>query len=132
MEKSDLLKVIFQFERAQKKFDLILSKDIHKDEAYLDASIQRFEFCYELCWKSLKRCLLLKGIDAKPPKDVFKEAFKLGWLREGDDFWSQMVDDRNQTSHTYNDQTALEIYSRLGSYRDAFSELIPRLRKLFE
>jgi Nucleotidyltransferase substrate binding protein like len=32
----------------------------------LDGTIQRFEFTFELLWKSAKRALLAQGIDARP------------------------------------------------------------------
>ncbi len=34
----------------------------------VDACIQRFEFCIELTWKTLKRCLAIEGIEANTPR----------------------------------------------------------------
>ena len=123
MVKSDIEKVLAQFAKAVSRFDEALSREPGADPLALDASTQRFEFCFELCWKLLKRSLLFQGIDATSPRDVFKEAFRQGWLSEGDNFWAKMIEDRNLTSHTYNEERALEIYSRFASYREAFSRI---------
>ena len=98
----------------------------------IDASIQRFEFSFEMSWKTLKRFLEYKGVSAKTPRDVFKEAFKLGLLKEGDDLWSQMIEDRNQTSHTYNRQIAQKVYSNLASYLKAYNNLNQTLQTILD
>ncbi len=51
-------------------------------------------------------------------------AFRLGWLTEGDEFWIQMIKDRNITSHTYSKPLENKIYARLQSYYDAYQKLI--------
>jgi nucleotidyltransferase substrate binding protein (TIGR01987 family) len=65
-----------------------------------DATIQRFEFVVELCWKTLKRCLLIEGIEAYTPKEVLKQAFQSHWL-DSEKIWLEMLDDRNLMSHIY-------------------------------
>lgn len=45
---------------------------IHKD-----ATIQRFEFTFELAWKTLKEYIKDQGFDCKSPKNCFREATKL-------------------------------------------------------
>ncbi|MBI4128210.1 MAG: nucleotidyltransferase substrate binding protein [Parcubacteria group bacterium] len=49
-----------------------------KDEFSRDSVIQRFEYTYELCWKSLKRYLFLNAqIEESNIKNLFREAAKL-------------------------------------------------------
>jgi nucleotidyltransferase substrate binding protein (TIGR01987 family) len=129
MDASDLEKILSQFENALQRFSEALARDINKDSLVLDAAIQRFEFCFELSWKVLRRYLAREGINASTPREVFKEAFKLGWLAEGDALWSRMITDRNLTSHTYNQKTALDLYSRLPGYRKACEGLLELLKK---
>ena len=129
MDASDLEKILSQFESALQRFSEALERDIQKDSLFLDAAIQRFEFCFELSWKVLRRHLAREGIAASTPREAFKEAFKLGWLAEGDTFWSRMIADRNLTSHTYNQKTALDLYSRLPGYRKAYQGLLELLKK---
>ena len=81
-----------------------------------DASIQRFEFSYELCWKTLKIYLEeMHGIRAVSPRLVFKEAFALDLL-ENEDIFIEMIESRNTLSHTYNEDQAQSIYVKCGEY----------------
>jgi nucleotidyltransferase substrate binding protein (TIGR01987 family) len=78
-----------------------------------DGVIQRFEFTFELAWKVLKARLDFEGFpEANSPRAVIKQAFQLGWLSD-EGAWLSLLDDRNQTSHTYDSATALVIYQRI-------------------
>ena len=132
MEKSDLLIVLGQFSEAVNRLGEVLKKDIKQDDSYLDASIHRFEFCFELGWKAMKRVLLSKGIDVRSPKDTFQAALKQGWLSEGDGFWTDLLESRNLTSHTYDVAKAKKIYAKLPSYLNAFQNLSHVLKHQIE
>ncbi len=41
-----------------------------------------------------------------------------------------MLDDRNRTSHTYNEHTAESIYARVPTYHQALATLLMRLEAL--
>jgi nucleotidyltransferase substrate binding protein (TIGR01987 family) len=84
---------------------------------YLEGTIQIFEGCFELAWKAMKEKLLsVKGVDARQPKPVLQEAFIAGWIAD-EKMWLKMLDDRNNTSHTYDKATADEIYEHIiGNY----------------
>ena len=86
-----------------------------RTEFMIDATIQRFEFCIELFWKTLKRQLEYEGIEATTPRETMKHAYKNGWLRE-ETLWIDMLDDRNRTSHIYNEEMANEIYDHIKDY----------------
>jgi len=47
-----------------------------KSDIVRDATIQRFEFTFELLWKALKLCLEDEGVLVNTPKDSFREAFR--------------------------------------------------------
>lgn len=83
-----------------------------KTEWTRDAAIQRFEFTFELAWKAVARLARVEGIEAPSPRQALRAAMRLGWI-EDDPAWLAMLDDRNRTSHTYNEATAEAIYSRL-------------------
>ncbi|MDP3090771.1 MAG: nucleotidyltransferase substrate binding protein [Nitrospira sp.] len=101
------------------------------NEFVRDSAIQRFEFTFELLWKSLKAYAEESGVEAYSPRDTFRTAFQLGLLSE-DRPWLQMLEDRNLTSHTYNEVTAETIYSHLPAYlriiREAQAELTRRMK----
>lgn len=64
--------------------------------------IQRFEYTFELAWKTLKDFLESEGIVISPatPRQVLKEAFRARVLADGQ-VWIDMLDHRNLLSHTY-------------------------------
>jgi nucleotidyltransferase substrate binding protein (TIGR01987 family) len=122
--------ILKQYETAVVRLGEALTRSPDEDSLALDASIQRFEFCYELGWKTIKRFLSERGLEESLPREVFKAAFRQGWLSEGDAFWVGMMKDRNMTSHTYDEKQAREIYSRIPSYQKAFRRLVEHLKNL--
>ena len=64
--------------------------------------IQRFEYTFELAWKTLKDYLEEGGLVISPvtPRQVIKEAFAAKIISDGD-VWIKMLDNRNLLSHTY-------------------------------
>ena len=93
-----------------------------------DASIKRFEFSFELAWKSIQKYLYGEGISCASPKSCFREAYKAGWVTDSP-LWIRMIEDRNLTVHTYNESVAEDIYSRLSSYLPLVEGLIENLKK---
>jgi nucleotidyltransferase substrate binding protein (TIGR01987 family) len=81
-----------------------------ENEFIRDSVIQRFEFSYELAWKMLKLKLEQEGIEAATPRAVIREAVAAHLLDDGNR-WSEMLQKRNLTSHTYDDRLAREVYA---------------------
>ncbi len=88
----------------------------------IDASIQRFEFTFELLWKALKIHLSEIGIEASSPRAVFQEAYQQHWIDDAD-LWLKMMKDRNLTSHTYNEATADDIYADVKGFLNPIEKL---------
>ncbi len=65
--------------------------------------IQRFEYCFELSWKTVKDYLEESGFvfATVTPRQVLKDAFAAKVLADGQ-IWIDMLDHRNLLSHTYN------------------------------
>ncbi|XVN40687.1 MAG: HI0074 family nucleotidyltransferase substrate-binding subunit [Rickettsia endosymbiont of Argas persicus] len=112
------------FVRLSFKLEAIYLKKVTEDEAYIDATIQRFEFIFELAWKFLKEYFSQMGIILNYPKEVIKDAYAAGIIND-EDLWIHMLLDRNMTSPTYDEKLANEIYSRIKNY-------VPELRKLLD
>ena len=73
-------------------------------------AIQFFEICFELSWKLLKDYLEYEGYtDVASPRAAIKQAFNIGLLTDGHE-WLQLLNDRNMTSHVYDEETAKNIY----------------------
>ena len=107
--------------RALSKLKESLSRDPEKDDIVIDATIQRFEFTYELSWKLMKSYLEYNGVtDISSPRSTIKTSFKEGLIEDGE-LWLKMLEDRNRTSHTYDEATALDIYNNI---RNAYITLL--------
>lgn len=70
--------------------------------------IQFFEVALELSWKTLKDYLESDGFQVKTPRETFKQAYQLGLIEDGE-VWLQALEDRNLTSHTYDESTSRKI-----------------------
>jgi nucleotidyltransferase substrate binding protein (TIGR01987 family) len=80
--------------------------------------IQRFEFCFDLFWKSLKDHLEKSyGISVASPRAVFREVFGQGLLHENEyKLLEEMIGDRNDASHRYDQAMAESIAKNISSY----------------
>lgn len=82
-----------------------------------EGAVQRFEFTFELAWKTLKDYLEHNGIvlDQVVPSNVIKQAFAAKVISDGQ-LWIDMLRCRNLMSHTYDeavfDQAVREMAAR--------------------
>ena len=86
-----------------------------ESELVRDATIQRFEFTFEVVWKALKLYLERQGYECGGPRPTLKKAFAENLISnpgEGD-VWLQMLEDRNLTSHAYDEALARRIYRNI-------------------
>lgn len=78
-------------------------------ELELQGLIKAFEFTYELAWNTLRDYLIYSGYtDLTGSRDTIKLAFKAGLIENGVE-WMEMIQTRNLTSHTYDEDTAKEV-----------------------
>lgn len=93
-----------------------------------DGAIQRFEFCTELVWKTLREYLIDQGYtDINSPKSVMRQAYADG-LVDNEQAWIDLLNDRNLTSHIYDEATAARIYDLIVSrYCPMFAAVIDKL-----
>ena len=80
-----------------------------------DAAIQRFEFTFEVIWKTLKLFLERQGHECGGPRSTLKKAFTEGLISSPDeaDLWLALLEDRNLTSHAYDEGLAARIYQHI-------------------
>jgi len=83
-----------------------------------DATIKRFEYCFELSWKTSKVFLKEeKGNLVMAPKECFKTLGKYELLSPEEVEKSlNMVDDRNETTHAYGEKFIQALYPRIKEY----------------
>jgi nucleotidyltransferase substrate binding protein (TIGR01987 family) len=91
--------------------------------------IQRFEYCFELAWKTVKDYMEQSGIvfATIAPRQVLKEAFAAKIIADGQ-VWIDMLDHRNLLSHTYSqasfEQAVDAIHTRYLAGFDALHEFL--------
>ncbi len=101
-----------------------------KTEFTRDASIQRFEYTFELTWKILKRYLREEiQIDEYRIKNIFRHAARIK-LIVNTEAWFSYLNARNLTSHTYNVATAEEVYKVAQAFMQDVERLLQNLEKL--
>ncbi len=118
-----------QFGKALQRLHEVLELD--ETPVVRDALIQRFEFTYELAWKSMFYWLRDQGEDVpEVVRQVLQAAFRTGLIGDPK-LWEQTKDSRNQTSHTYNELKAVEVAGFVRAHAlAAFDALGERLNSL--
>ena len=95
-----------------------------KDEFIRDACIQRFEYTYELCVKSLRRQLTVMSdspseIDGLGYRDMIRMGVERGFIKS-EKPWFGYRELRNITSHVYDPAKARKVFNALRRFqRDA-------------
>lgn len=99
------------------------AKERELSELEQQGLIQAFEFTHELAWNVIKDFLESRGANGfYGSKDVTREAFAKGLIEDGE-AWMEMIQSRNRTSHTYNEETADQIADAiLSRYMSAFEK----------
>lgn len=83
------------------------------EELIKEGLIQRFEYTHELAWNVMKDYAFFQGNSTVGgSRDATREAFRLQII-ENADIWMDMIQSRNKTSHTYNEEIANEIFGKI-------------------
>ncbi len=117
------------FLRAVTRLQDVLQVD--ESDIVRDSLIQRFEFSYELAWKCLFYWLRDQG-ETVPEmvRPVIQAAFRAGII-DDPQTWERIKDNRDETSHTYNEGKAVEVAAFVRAHAiSAFESLADRLRTL--
>ena len=113
------------------KEDGTIEEDSFLDDIIKEGLIQRFEYTHELAWNVLKDFLENAGNNnIFGSKDATREAFAAGLISNGE-VWMDMIKSRNKTSHTYNQETADDIFMKIvNHYHQEFNLLKNRMEAL--
>lgn len=88
---------------------LLEALDLDETDIVRDALIQRFEFTFEMAWKTLFRYLADRGETmAAKAWDVLPVAFESKLIDDAE-VWDRMREYRNDLSHEYNEAKAIEL-----------------------
>jgi nucleotidyltransferase substrate binding protein (TIGR01987 family) len=118
-----------RFQNFEKAFTL-LHEALEKGPSMLsllekEGVIQRFEYSFELAWKTVKDFLEADGLLITPvtPRQVLKDAFVAKIIVDGQ-VWIDMLDHRNLLSHTYDSSVFEEAVDAIAArYLHAMDEL---------
>ncbi len=103
------------------------------DQLAKEGMIQRFEFCMELAWKTMKDYLESQNIvfGQVTPRAVLKESIAGNLISDGES-WMSALDARNKLSHTYDfkkfEAVIEEIHTR---YLDCIGVLYEKLSEAY-
>lgn len=98
-----------------------------------DATIQRFEYSYEISHKMLKRYLEMTEsstgeIEEMAFPTLIRTGAEKGLLQNSWDVWSLYRQARNLTSHTYNAEKAKEVFKTIPGFLNDAQYLLKQLQ----
>lgn len=91
------------FEKAHRQFDSAIQNFENLNVLEKEGLIQRFEYTFELAWKTLKDYLESQGVPVSFPREVIKASFHYGLIKDGET-WMDMLEKRNLLAHTYDEE----------------------------
>lgn len=97
-----------RFQNFEKSLDLLTEALNIKEPDIIQKAglIQFFEMTFELAWNTIKDYLQEEGFtEIDTPRAAIKKAFEVNLIKDGH-LWLNLIQDRNLTSHTYNEKTA--------------------------
>lgn len=86
------------------------------NDIYQDALIKRFEFTFELAWKTLREFMLDQGysLEILSPKGVISFAWREGII-SNEELWLDMLQSRNMSAHDYGRELSADIADKISN-----------------
>lgn len=103
-----------------------------ENDLVIDGILHRYEFTFELAWKTMKDYLNYLGIQQNTgsPREVLKESFANKLIDNGD-IWINMMLARNSLSHLYDEENSREIYIEIKEkYIYEIEKLVEKIKQL--
>lgn len=123
-----LKKALTRLEAGVNKFNRRTYTDY---EEFRESLIQRFEYCADGFWKTLKlyiHKIYKTDVDIPTPRAIYKKARDLTLVNDLEyKKLEKMVEDRNQTSHAYEEDVAEAITQDIPDYYTLMKTITDRL-----
>lgn len=118
-----------QLEKALITLEEVIAQQEESNIFLRDAMIQRFEYCVELFWKTLKKLLeVQEEVKAPTPTRAIRHAETINLLTpEETELALQMIHDRNKTSHGHYEPIAKNIALHVPDYCRLMQTVFSRL-----
>lgn len=100
------------YHRAMKRLRVAVNSKPDANGIYLDATIQRFGFCFDLAWKLMKAMLDYEGIEVSRPLGSIREGSKQSMI-DSAEAWLYMLEQRKICPHAYSESIAWDIYEKI-------------------
>ena len=127
-----LAKSIDALKRSTKTASRLDTFDGDLQEAVRAGVIQNFEIAYEQSWKMMKRWLEenvgATYVDGVTRRELFRLAAENRLITDVDR-WMEYHDARNQTSHTYNEETAQRVFGEATEFVHDAEQLLKILEE---
>ncbi|PIW59863.1 nucleotidyltransferase substrate binding protein [Shewanella sp. CG12_big_fil_rev_8_21_14_0_65_47_15] len=103
--------------------------DEHAEALIKEGILQRFEFTHELAWKVMKDYLEYEGHQGiTGSRSASRLFFSLGLVTDGQ-VWMDMIESRNRTVHTYDEQVLEQEFAKVQqAYAPALSTFATRMQ----
>lgn len=92
-----------------------------------DATLQRFEFCFELSWKLIQAYVKDQGLECRSPKNCFRLGAELELIKDPK-VWFKYLEARNLISHTYNEKLANRVYRQAVKFPLEIDNLLKQIK----
>lgn len=128
------------FEKALAQLDVSLKyalseqakQDPQAAELFRSASIQAFEFCFEiatkLLWRALTAYASSEEVDQMSYRDRIRLAAESGLVQDPE-AWFGFRDMRNRTTHAYDAKIAAEVYADIPRFLQPARNLLEMLKQ---
>lgn len=116
---------------AIEKFKHVLALDKSNHSFIVEATIQVFEYTYELYWKLLKKICYEEGVEVNSPRATFQQAYAMK-LIDDEQVWLEIMESRNLTAHIYKQPTANAIYGQCKLYLPVMEAAYGSLKKRYK
>lgn len=118
---SDYKKAVDRLEEALKE---------PESEIVIDGVLHRFEFTFELAWKTVKDALEYLGLVDRTgsPRENIQIGFRHGIIENGEK-WIEIMLSRNSLAHLYDEKTSREIYKKI---KEEYIQEFKKLREKLE
>lgn len=125
------------YQSALRKLEEALIENINElpentKQIIIDGVLHRFEFTFELAWKTIKDYLEYMGITDRTgsPRENIQQAFKQGIIEDGE-IWIKIMLSRNEISHLYDEKASRRIYQEIKeNYLVEFKKLEERFEQI--
>lgn len=99
-------------------------------DAVENGQIQKFEYCVELIWKTIKLYLrVYHQIDARSPKEAISSLLDIKKINELTyESLHNMIKDRNTLSHVYNEEDFKTVHKKLPAYRETMITVLDAIK----